>query len=87
MREKEGAEKERRETNREIRMTNDERFDRLDASIGRLMNYLLDFRGEVSGRLQAVEMQMRVLASSQQSFEAKLPAVTRASLENAEAIS
>jgi len=50
------------------------------------MNYMLEFRGEVSGRLQAMETQMRVLASSQQSCESKLPALTRATLEYAEGI-
>jgi hypothetical protein len=65
----------------------DERFDRIDLSVERLMNYMLEFRAEVSGRLQSLETQTHLLASSQQSFEAKLPALTRASLEGAEAIS
>jgi hypothetical protein len=72
-------------------MTQDERFDRVEALIEqmgeRLMNYTLEFRREVSGRLQAVETEMRVLASSQQSFDAKLPALTKAAFDSSSAIS
>jgi hypothetical protein len=50
-------------------MTDDKRFDRIEASFDRLMNCMVEFRAEVSGRLQSLEIQTRVIASSQQNLE------------------
>jgi len=63
------------------------RFDQTERRFDSLDMYVADFRTEAIGRLGATETQMRLLAGSQQSFDARIPAITKAAHENASAIS
>jgi len=79
-------------------MTQDERFDRIDAALERLgrradqrfdalTQYVADFRTETIGRLEGIETRMRLLSGSHESFDARISVVTKAGHENAAAIS
>ncbi len=61
-------------------MSTDERFDRVDASIERLTQYILDFRREAATRLQAMDNRFDVLASTLASLDARQPALKRSSI-------
>lgn len=63
-------------------MTTDERLDRIDASIARLMQYVLDFREETATRLKVIESRLDVQAATLNSIEARLPALTKAIFES-----
>ena len=64
-------------------MTQDERFDRIDAALERLgrradqrfdalTQYVADFRTETIGRLEGIETRMRLLSGSHESFDARM---------------
>jgi hypothetical protein len=65
----------------------DSRFDAMDARLTGLNNYVMDFRSEAVVRLGSIESQIRLMAASQEGFEARIPAITKSALENGAAIS
>ena len=65
-----------------------ERFDRLDESIGRLAQsldrltqYVLDLREENTSPLQVIENRLDVLSLTVVSIDSRMPALTKAMLE------
>jgi len=62
-------------------MSPDERFDRLDGSIERVTQYVLDLRQETATRLQTIENRLDVLASTLASLDSRQPALTKAILD------
>jgi archaellum component FlaC len=69
-------------------MTTDERFDRLDRSVGdlarsveTLTRYVLDLRQETADRLQTIENRLDMLASTVTNIDSRLPALTKAILD------
>jgi len=69
-------------------VTTDERFDRLDRSVGdltrsveTLTKYVLDLRQETAARFQTIENRLDILASTVANIDSRLPALTKAILD------
>jgi|HubBroStandDraft_6_1064221.scaffolds.fasta_scaffold2142100_1 hypothetical protein len=58
-----------------------ERFDRIDKSIDRLTQYVIDLREETTSRLQVIDSRLDFLSSTVASIDVRLPALTKATLE------
>jgi len=58
-----------------------ERFDRVDKSIERLTQYVIDLRDETTSRLQVIENRLDFLSLTVASIDSRLPALTKATLE------
>jgi len=50
-------------------MTADERFDRVDGSLERPTQYILDMRQETAARLQAIDNRLDILSSTVSSLD------------------
>jgi len=57
------------------------RLERLEDSMARLTQYVLDFREETASRLEIIENRLDVLAANLNNIEARFPAVTKAILD------
>jgi 3-dehydroquinate dehydratase len=59
-------------------MSTDERFDRIDASIGDLKQYLIAMRTETINRLDIIENRLDTLTNTVHSIDLRLPALSKA---------
>jgi len=57
------------------------RADKTDASLDAIREYILDFRGEAIRRFDQVEARLDMVIVTVQSFDARVPALTKAVLE------
>jgi hypothetical protein len=62
-------------------MTNDDRFDRVDASIERLSRYMLDLREETRTGMQALSNRIDVLSVAMSGIDSRIPALTKAVID------
>ena len=66
-------------------MTNDDRFDRIDASIEqmgeRLSRYILDLRQETRAGMQSLSNRIDVLSAAMSSIDSRIPALTKAVID------
>ena len=69
-------------------MTNEERFDRIDANIERLAEsvahltqYVLDFREETARHFEMVDNRLDVIAANLSNIDGRFPFVTKAILD------
>jgi|SRR6185437_5330072 hypothetical protein len=62
-------------------MTTDERFDRLDAALERLTQYILEFRTETVRRFEWLEKRIDIVSGNVSALEAKIGPYTKATEE------
>ncbi len=62
-------------------MTQDERFDRIDANMERMWAYIQDFRGEAVSRLTVIENRLDGLGATVANIDARFPALTKSMLD------
>jgi hypothetical protein len=62
-------------------MTTDERLDELTRSMKAIEGYLLQFRAEVTERLQIIENRLDTISSVMMSLDSRLQPITKAVLD------